>query len=842
MRAFSRILFPAVVLMAAATAIFGAGPGASVSRKYVVETGPRDTVIYPNNGYKLRRTANLEEEILHSEMEDSLADSALFENDSIPPLTLRDSLRISWMAKLAAGDTLGFRADSIAWAREDSIFVADSIARAKAEFEAWYNSLSRQERRKYDTEQKFAVKKAVMDSLRVIKEEKKDRRDSIIENTPRVLETFAVPAEMQYKRLLTWTLDQDFQKVRTFDYDTSYNYRYYDYPFQRKDVNATWLGVAGSPLQFYNFAKRESDEGVEFYKAYEGWSYSPRTITHFNTKTAYTELGYFGTLLAKDTKESDILHIFTTQNITPALNFSILFDRFGGGGMLENEETINKNFAFQSNYLGKKYMMHTGYIYNMVSRGENGGLTDRSMVRDTAMDARDVNIYLPKASSKLKKHTVYLDQEFRIPFTFINRIKAKKDSAFTFDPESLDRDITTAFIGHSSEVSTYTRDYTDEITTDSGRQFYDNTFHYNDAASDDCMKEVKLDNKIFMKLQPWASGGPVSKINVGIGDYLKSYRVQGDSSAASWSTVSHNSAYVYAGVEGQIKNIFNWGAKANYVFLGHDFSDFNIEAEMGFKFYPFRRDRKSPVSIGAHFSTSLKEPDFYQNHINTNHFRWDNDFAKTSTTRIGASLDIPGWKLSASADFALLNNNLYYDEHGIIRQNTSAMTVLSASLRKEFVLGPLHLDNRALFQMSSDKSVVPVPELALNLRYFLQFVVQRDETKTNTIMEMQIGVNGFYNTKWYAPGWNPNLGVFYNQRVEEYNNGPYFDIFMNIQWKRACIFVKYQNVAKGWPMKKRDYFSAHNYIVTQDGIDGLKLGVYWPFYLQPGSSRKAHRH
>ena len=56
---------------------------------------------------------------------------------------------------------------------------------------------------------------------------------------------------------------------------------------------------------------------------------------------------------------------------------------------------------------------------------------------------------------------------------------------------------------------------------------------------------------------------------------------------------------------------------------------------------------------------------------------------------------------------------------------------------------------------------------------------------------------------------------------------------MNVQWKRACIFIKYQNAGGGWPMDKFDYFSADRYIVTQNGIDGLKIGIYWPFYAQP---------
>ena len=836
MKVLSRILVPVTVMAAVTTGILDPGPGQARPKRVPVLTGANDTVVYPHDGYKLRRTLDLQEEILETgleSMEDSLESGA----DSAVVMSLRDSLYNSWKAKLKDGDTLGYKLDSIAWAREDSLFVADSIARARAEFDAWFNSLSKKEQRAYILEQKAISKKAEMDSLKNAQEEAKAIKDSIIENTPRILETYAFPDSLMYKRLLTWKMDPDFQQVKPFEYDTAYNYHYYDYPFMRKDVNAAWLGVAGSPLQHYDFSLRRSDEEVEFYKAQESWSQSHRTITHFNTKTPYTELAYYGTILAKEAKESDNLHIFTTQNITPALNFNILFDRFGGGGMLENETTINKTFAVQSNYLGKKYLLHTGYIYNMVSRGENGGITDRMWVRDTSIDAREIVVNLTDASSKIKKHTVYLDQQFRIPFNFINEIKARKDSTFKFDPDSLDKDITTAFVGHSSEFSTYTRRYIDIMNSPEARAFYRDICYYNQGASNDSLRTMKLDNKVYIRLQPWSSNGPISKLNVGLGDYLKTYYAQADSISKAGRNVNWNSVYLYAGAEGQVRNLFNWNAKADYVFAGHDIGNLGVQANAGFNFYPFRRAPRSPLSINANFSTTLKEPDFYQNYMRTNHFRWDNDFSKISETRIGGTIDIPHWKLNAKVEYALLKNNIYYDSLGIVRQNSKPMSVLSASLRKEFVFGPLHLDNRALFQLSSDQNVVPVPTLALNMRYFFQFVVQKDETKTRNIMEMQIGVNAFYNTKWYAPGWNPNIGVFYNQTAEAYNNGPYFDIFMNIQWKRACIFVKYQNFSKGWPMKKKDYFSTHNYIVSQDGLDGLKIGICWPFYLQPGNPK-----
>lgn len=98
-------------------------------------------------------------------------------------------------------------------------------------------------------------------------------------------------------------------------------------------------------------------------------------------------------------------------------------------------------------------------------------------------------------------------------------------------------------------------------------------------------------------------------------------------------------------------------------------------------------------------------------------------------------------------------------------------------------------------------------------------------------MQMQIGANGIFNTAWYAPAYNPVLGVFHNQNERKYGNCPYIDAFVNIQWKRVSVFVKVINVNQGWPCKENDYFSADGYINSQRAI---KFGISWPFWTFPG--------
>ncbi len=804
--------------------------------------------------------------------------------DSTTRMQVRDSL-------MAANDTLELH-------KFDSLYIKDSTETAVAAYNAWYASLSRRERKRHDAELALPGLIAEVNRKLAVKDSIKAHRDSIIQATPRILETYAFPDSMLYKRIVTWKHDRYFHNVedlRDQSADSSFNYNFHDNPIYREDVNATWLGVIGSAAQPFDYFKRQEIENAIFYTPYSIYTYTAESLPQFNTKTPYTELAYYGTLFANKEKEESNIRIRTTQNITPELNILLEYHRYGSNGMLKREDTDTRTVVMAANYTGKKYLMHTGYIYDRIERSENGGIVDTKWIRDTIVDSREIEVYLRDASNKLKRNTLFLDQTYRIPFTFLDKeVRAQKkeerlqkkaeklemmrrdsimatgdslsisilleeikadslakayadslafaqaqreaeraaDEGLTMPADSLStgaaEDITTAFIGHSSEYSVYRKTYTDNISDDLGRQFFDNRFYINPTTSMDSLRVMKFENRAFIRLQPWKSDGIVSKLDVGIGDKLANYYsfkpadyIQGR------SNVIQNSVYLYAGARGQYKKYMEWDAFGKYNFLGYEINDFTINGNLTFKAYPFRKDRQSPLVLNAHVETSLREPDYYQQHLFTNHYKWDNDFGKISTTKAEASLSIPRWKLAASFGYALLSNNIYYDTLGIVRQNDKPMSVMTASLKKDFQLWNFHFDHRALFQLSSDSEVMPLPMLALNLRYYFEFDVVKNA------MRMQIGADGTFTTKWYAPAYNPVLGVFHNQNKEQFGNCPYIDMFVNVQWKRVSVFVKAVNVNMGWPNDKADYFTAAGYIAPQRAI---KIGVTWPFYVQSGKN------
>ena len=639
-------------------------------------------------------------------------------------------------------------------------------------------------------------------------------RDSVIRNTPRILLTYVFDDTTKNKRMFLWNADTYFNKPVNINPDTTYTEWYDETPYERNDVGATYLGVAGSAMQYHNWFIRPDLKLFPFFNYYLPYSYTPETLPFYNTKTPYTELGYWGTLFANKKMEETNIRVLHTQNLTPSFNFNFLYERFGGAGMLLNERTDNRTLAFTGNYLGKRYMAQGGYLFNRIKREENGGVSDPKMVLDTLLEAKIIPISLKDADNTLKRNTLFLTHSYGIPFKFLQK-KGKRDSLSLGEG-------TMAYLGHSFDLSSYSKKYTDVIGLDDeiGRELYHNKFYINPTVSSDSLRVFKLENRVFLNLQPWAKDAIVSNLSAGIGhQYISRYGFRQEFFLTGNSSGKQNNMYMYFGAGGKLKKYIEWNGTGVYNFAGYYQNDFSIDARIKISSYP--KKMKQGIHLTGKLHLAQERPDFFFNHIYTNHYVWDNDFAKTTDTRIEARLDIPDWKLEAFVGYAMLKDNTYFDSLSVVRQNPEAMSILTAYLKKDIRLWKFHMDNKILFQMSSNEDVVPLPKLALDLRYYFQFELVKN------VLTAQLGANATFTTKYYAQGYSPALGVFYNQKTEKIGENPYIDLFVNLQWKRASIFVKYVNSALGWPTG--DYFSAFRYIRSQKAF---KLGIHWPFYVK----------
>lgn len=635
----------------------------------------------------------------------------------------------------------------------------------------------------------------------------KEFRDSVRLHTPRVLETFVFDDSLYYHRTLKWTAEHRFNEVTLQSIDTLYNEHFNDYAFLRKDVDATYLGTIGSATQMTNFFKRDVYNIFPQMAPYLSYSFTPETLPQYNSKNPYTELAYWGTLFALKAREELEVHVLVTQNLTPSTNFTLGYDRIGSNGMLQNEATDNRTFFASVNHIGKKYLAHAGFINHLVSRTENGGIPDPHWIRDTIVDPKEITVNLSKASNNLARRTFFLTQSYTIPMNFLRR---NADSLAAGQG-------TNAFIGHSIEYTTAYKSYEDQISMGdkAGREFYHNDFFINSSRSTDSVAVKMLDNRVFIKLQPFAPDAILSRINGGVGYQMLSYFAFDRSFYLSGiKPFKQSNAYAYAGVSGMFRKYFQWDADGQWTFAGTNAGDFDMGARVRFSLYPWR----DGIHISANIRSSLTEPNFFYKQLHFNHHDWVNDFTKTSYSRIQASLEIPAINFKASAGYGLIAGGIGLDANSALIQKEGVTSVISAEVEENIRIWKLHFDNRVLYQYSSDQEFIPLPMLSLNLRYYVQFPLVKNA------LDVQIGANMLYHTKYYLQGYMPDLGMFYNQRDVEYGGDPYIDLFINGQWKKVSVFVKYTNAFVD--RLTHDYFSASGYIRP---TKAFKIGVFWPF-------------
>ncbi len=635
----------------------------------------------------------------------------------------------------------------------------------------------------------------------------RDLRDSLRNLKPLILNTYVLPDSLKYKRMITWNNESYLNRITMTNPDTTYNENFHDLPIYKKDVGATYLGIAGSASLLHNYFLREENSFFKPASFYTLYSYTPETIPFYNVKTPVTELQYDGTLLASRQTEESNVRFMHSQNYTPSLNFNILYKRYGAKGLLTNEATDNRTFAITSNFLGEKYLMHAGYIYQGIKRQENGGVVDDHAILDTIIDARTLAVVFDDADNVYKRNTFFITHSYGIKL-----IKSK-------DTTQKDKG-TIAYIGHSGEYTTYRRVYTDVISESNvdAVQFYNNKFNIDPSKSYDSTRVSLFENKFFLRLQPWANEAIISKIDGGVGYQMMSvFSNKPKFDSLPPVNDKYNNLFVYTGASGKFRKYFSWEGFGRYNLAGYNANDFILEGKIKISFYPV----KDGIHLSAKLKISSEKPNWYDNYTYSNHYSWDNDFAKITTSRLEGNLDIPAFKMSAFVGYEIAANKIYYDTQGVVRQSSETLNIISGYLQKNFKIGILHLNNRILAQVSSNDSIMPLPSVSANLRYFLEFDLVKG------VLRGQFGADATYNTKYYAPAFNPALSVFQLQKVREIGNTPYIDLFANLQWKRASIFVKYENAFQGWP--SADYFSALHYIKPQTAI---KFGIHWPFYVK----------
>lgn len=643
-----------------------------------------------------------------------------------------------------------------------------------------------------------------------------EKKDSTVVREIKPLESYFFTDSLRAQRITQWSIDPYGNNLKFNVVDTLLDSFNVDMPFLKEDVGDANVGIMGGVSVPHNYFRRPTSNNFSFANSYYAYIFTPYNAPHYNTKRPYTVLGYV-TAGQKKYAEED-LKVIHAQQVAPSTGFNITYNNLGDKNIYNWHRSKTKDLSIAVAHTGKKYTIQAGFINNNIYQRENGGLVEDWHVADTLYESTlNIPMKMTDALNEMKNSAVYVMQSLGVP------LKGLAEEDFTI------ADRPAFFIGHLIEWNRWQKSYSDTYagttykvvgrdgTTLDTRNAYEN-WYINPSQTRDTLSESVLTNSLFVQLQPYNRGGVVGTVDGGIGyDHRRYYQFRMSDYLQGNGIVKKNTYYLFAQGSGSIKRYFGWNATMRYNIAGYRAGDVMVDGKAAMNLFV----KGSPISLSGRITFDLEEPSYWDQSYFSNHFAWSNNFSKQNRTTIGATLRVPAIGFEASFNQAVLGNTVYYGANMLPSQYESAVSVTSAYLREDLRLGGFHLNHRVMWQYSSVESVVSVPTLAVNLSYYYQF------EPVKNILTLKFGLDGWYQTRYYAPGYNPATTTFYNQRDTMVGGYPYCNAFLVAKWKRMRIILQYQHANDRLFEENYSPFSVPHYPFNKAVF---KYGISWNFY------------
>lgn len=618
-----------------------------------------------------------------------------------------------------------------------------------------------------------------------------------------------------------WYVSRNFNKLDIHPIDTTLTDWRIDYPIYRKGVGDLTVGSLGQASEPINYFERSDDFNFTFSQPYYAYNYTAENVPFYNVKKPFILMTYRESGQKRYREEN--FGITVAQNISPTTGFNVNYYARGTKGKYDWSRTKNHNTSVAFSHTGKRYSVFAAYFNNHIEQRENGGVVGLWAIRDTVFEMPSgvpTKLAEAEAQNTYRNNAFFVKQAIAIPL--------QRVTEYDFSLA----DLSTVYIGHMFEYNSWSKTYTDKYATytdirgdrDENGEYIPTTHTYydkwyiNPAQTRDSICERVITNRLYVQAQPWKRDGVLGTLDGGVGFDMHTYSqfALKDYAKGEYERDKRTSWFVYGSIDGKIKRYVDWDANVKFYPSGYRGGDLSIGANIAFTAYI----KGHPLILSGSFKQENRTPGYWQQHLFSNHYAWDNPLNKENETRFEVSFRVPDYGIEVGAWQGVFLNKIYYDSNSIVAQDDGSLSVTSFYARKDFNIRGLHLDHRLLVQLTSNEEVAPVPLFSAYLSYYYEFWVKRD------VLRVQVGFDGRFNTRYYAPGYNPALSVFYNQREWNTGNYPYVDAFVSAKWKRMRIFLKYQHINSGL-FGNGEYFSAAGYPLNP-GM--FKIGISWGFY------------
>lgn len=598
-----------------------------------------------------------------------------------------------------------------------------------------------------------------------------------------------------YRFVKTWKISDRFAVADSIPVDTAHlNYQISN-PIDRFSIANSFNGNLGSPIQSKLYFDRPANTDFIFSNAYFPYMMNINSATFYNTKTPFSYLDY--NTGGSTFRAEDHIKFLFTANVNKKLNFGTTLDYIYAFGEYDNQAAKRFSGSLFGSYVGKHYSATGVVATNNINNFENGGTVDSTTINPEKIATNLLKTRL-KGYSNYKQNQLFFNHQYSVGFERAVRINE--------DSVRMDYVPVTKF-AHTIKFDDVRKRYF-ESNTDS--TFYAHTYlplkQTNDTSALQTLTNT-FSISLVEEFNKWMPFGLTAFVE----NEIQQYSFNKDTLINKMYQQTTKIGGILSKQRGQR---FKYNVLGELSLIGYKAGNFRLEGTAGgfFKLW------KDSISLVANGFVRNDNPSYFLQHYNSNHFRWDNDFANIYRTHVGGAFSIPTRLFSLNVSVENITNYIYFDSNALPTQYSGNIQILAANLKQDFHVGKFALENNVVYQLSSQPGLLPLPDLALYHNLYYDDIWFK-------VLSMQIGVNVRYHTAYYAPAYMPATGQFYSQSKILIGNYPVFNAYLNFHLKRTRFFVEYYHVNNLF--MKGAYYSMPNYPIDPTI---MKMGVSWNFY------------
>lgn len=550
------------------------------------------------------------------------------------------------------------------------------------------------------------------------------------------------------------------------------------------------------------------------------WSLAPYVVTpqqqrYFNTRTPYSSIAYKRGFVAGQ-EENDLSFLFT-GNLNRRTNLGLELDYLSSLGHYQH--TSGKLFrgSVWGSYDGTHYSMHGAFSWSKLSSFDNGGLRD---INDLKSNLNTIN--LPVRMQAMTGYR-YLSGYLHNQYTLTKSREYHDTITVVENGQQLQKDtIKTAYtplmtFSHILDINNSNRRY---IEHEANQGFYDHTY-FDSIATRDSTDVLNIRNTIAVSF--CEAYNAKLKFGATVFAMNECQRVLMDTMPYDSTDVYrwYNNTYVGGAIHKHSGNWIRYHVEGKVCLVGYKIGEFDATGRIETTI-PAGKDK---LYISARAYAKSETPNPYLQHYRSNHLCWDNTFGFTYRFLGGATVAYPTRWVKPRLDFSFENIT-----HPIFcsasdwqpRQFSGSVQVITADLGLDLTTPWINLENRAVFQHTTNDSVMPVPMLILQHRLYYHGTWFR-------ALDAQIGVDLRYFTYYHAPVLCPATGMFANQQDTQIGNYPWMNVYASFYVRsiRLRFFFHYQHLSYLFMGKTGNYLTMPGYPTNRDVF---RAGVAWHFY------------